>query len=135
MDSTDLINRPADVTRSKVQKSVVVLASECVLGSVRSKLGLVTQAFFAQRDFTKIEIIQNLFENLNATIRMPITDATLFMGICAVISGISLRELVFKFKQKTLQLFKLLLLGKRVRSTLTLGNKKLRLDTVLWSQS
>jgi hypothetical protein len=34
-----------------VQKAVVVLATQPVLGSVRSKLGLVTQAFFAQKDF------------------------------------------------------------------------------------
>ena len=107
IDSKDLINKPADVTRTKVQKSVVVLARQCALGSVRSKLGLVTQAFFAQRDFSKIEIIENLFDNLNGSVRMPLSDATLFMGL-------SLRELIFKFKQKTLQLFKLLLLGKRV---------------------
>jgi Transport protein Avl9 len=107
IDSKDLLNKTADVTRTKVQKSVVVLASHCALGSVRSKLGLVTQAFFAQRDFSKIEIIENLYDNLNGSLRLPLSDATLFMGL-------SLRELIFKFKQKTLQLFKLLLLGKRV---------------------
>ncbi|KAI8899329.1 transport protein Avl9-domain-containing protein [Globomyces pollinis-pini] len=118
IDSKDLLHRPADVTRTKVQKSVVVIASQCLLGSVRSKLGLVTQAFFAQRDFTKLEIIDNLFTNLNTTIRYPISDATLFMGV-------SLRELVFTFKAKTLQLFKLLLLGKRV---LFFGHKVERLS-------
>lgn len=40
-----------------MQKSVVVLANQCILGSVRSKLGLVTQAFFAQRDFSKVDLI------------------------------------------------------------------------------
>jgi hypothetical protein len=40
-----------------VQKAVVVLATQPVLGSVRSKLGLVTQAFFAQKDFSKLEIL------------------------------------------------------------------------------
>ncbi|KAJ3303721.1 late secretory pathway protein avl9 [Kappamyces sp. JEL0829] len=123
IDSKDLLNRPADVTRTKVQKSVVVLANQCVLGSVRSKLGLVTQALFAQRDFSKLEIIDNLYENLNSTIRLPISDATLFMGL-------SLRELIYKFKQKALQLFKLVLLGKRV---LFFGHKVERLSAYQYS--
>ncbi|KAH9270273.1 hypothetical protein BASA83_007612 [Batrachochytrium salamandrivorans] len=95
-----------DVTRTKVQKAVVVLASQPILGSIRSKLGLVTQAFFAQRDFTKIEILDTLYENLDASVRMPFTDSLLY-------TGISLRELLFKFRHKTLQFVKLLLLGKR----------------------
>ncbi|RKO93024.1 AVL9/DENND6 domain-containing protein, partial [Blyttiomyces helicus] len=53
----ELINKTADVTRSTVQKAVVVIATQPILGSVRSKLGLVTQAFFAQKDFSKIEIL------------------------------------------------------------------------------
>eukprot|EP00842_Homolaphlyctis_polyrhiza_P005943 jgi/Hompol1/634/HPOL_004247-RA len=116
--SQDLINKTADVTRTKVQKAVVVLATQPVLGSIRSKLGLVTQAFFAQRDFTKIEILDTLYENLDASVRMPFTDATLHMGI-------SLRELIYKFRQKTLQLVKLLLLGKRI---LFFGQKVERLS-------
>lgn len=119
----DLLNKPADVTRTKVQKSVVVLANQCVLGSVRSKLGLVTQAFFAQRDFSKLEIIDNLYENLSGSIKMPISDAMLHMGV-------SLREFIFKFRQKALQLFKLLLLGKRV---LFFGRKVERLSAYQYS--
>jgi hypothetical protein len=53
-----LLNKTADVTRSMVQKAVVILATQPVLGSVRSKLGLVTQAFFAQKDFSKLEILE-----------------------------------------------------------------------------
>lgn len=55
-----LVNKTADVTRSMVQKAVVILATQPVLGSVRSKLGLVTQAFFAQKDFSKLEILEVL---------------------------------------------------------------------------
>ncbi|KAH6581903.1 hypothetical protein BASA61_008791 [Batrachochytrium salamandrivorans] len=107
IDAKDLLNKTADVTRTKVQKAVVVLASQPILGSIRSKLGLVTQAFFAQRDFTKIEILDTLYENLDASVRMPFTDSLLY-------TGISLRELLFKFRHKTLQFVKLLLLGKRL---------------------
>ncbi|KAI8924267.1 transport protein Avl9-domain-containing protein [Entophlyctis helioformis] len=118
IDAKDLINKTADVTRTKVQKAVVVLATQPILGSIRSKLGLVTQAFFAQRDFTKIEILDTLYESLDLSVRMPFTDATLYMGI-------SLRELLFKFRHKTLQLLKLLILGKRV---LFFGQKVERLS-------
>nr|KAJ3419731.1 late secretory pathway protein avl9 [Polyrhizophydium stewartii] len=114
----DLLNKTADVTRTKVQKAVVVLATQPILGSIRSKLGLVTQAFFAQRDFTKVEILDTLYENLENSVYSPYTDTILY-------AGISLRELIFKFRHKTLQLVKLLLLGKRV---LFFGQKVERLS-------
>ncbi|KAI8914635.1 transport protein Avl9-domain-containing protein [Gorgonomyces haynaldii] len=107
IDAKDLLYTTADVTRTKVQKSVVVLARQPVLGSLRSKLGLVTQAFFAQRDFSKLDILDTLYENLNASIRFPFADTQLYMGF-------SLRELVYKFRLKTLQLVKLILLQKRI---------------------
>lgn len=101
----ELLIKTSDVTRSTVQKSVVVLASEPFLGSIRSKLGMVTEAFFAQKDFSKTEILQHLYESLNTSFPVPLSDSTMFMGA-------SLRELVYKFRQRTLPLFKLLLLGK-----------------------
>ncbi|KAJ3141914.1 late secretory pathway protein avl9 [Physocladia obscura] len=103
----ELLVKTADITRSTVQKALVVLATEPVLGSVRTKLGLVTQAFFGQRDFSKMDIVETLYASLDVSMHRPISDSTLY-------SGISLRELVNTFKQKTLQLFKLLLLEKRV---------------------
>ena len=52
-------------------------------------------------------MINDLYDNLAVTIKFPISDGMLFMGL-------SVREFVYKFKQKTLQLVKLLLLGKRI---------------------
>lgn len=50
MDSNDLIDRPVDVTRSTVQKAVVVIAdSPQYFGQLREKLSMVTGAWFAQR--------------------------------------------------------------------------------------
>ncbi|OAJ43211.1 hypothetical protein, variant 2 [Batrachochytrium dendrobatidis JEL423] len=118
INAEDLVNKTADVTRTKVQKAVVIIATQPILGSIRSKLGLVTQAFFAQRDFTKIEILDTLYENLDTSVKMPFADNTLY-------SGISLRELLFKFRHKTLQLVKLLLLRKRI---LVFGQKVERLS-------
>ncbi|KAJ1562779.1 late secretory pathway protein avl9, partial [Cladochytrium tenue] len=89
-----------------------------ILGSVRTKLGLVTQALFAQRDFSRLDLLETLYASLQS-IEHPISDSTLY-------TGISLREVVNKFKQKTLQLFKLLLLEKRV---LFFGQKVERLSS------
>lgn len=50
MDASALVNRPADVTRSTVQKAVVVIAdSPQLFGHLREKLSMVTGAWFAQR--------------------------------------------------------------------------------------
>ena len=50
MDASELINRPADVTRSTVQKAVVVIAdSPQFFGQLREKLSSVTRVWFAQK--------------------------------------------------------------------------------------
>lgn len=65
--STDLINPGSDVTRSTVQKAVVVLANQPVFGCIRDKLGVVTRALFAQRDFTDRSILEDFFHSLEAS--------------------------------------------------------------------
>ena len=50
LDSSQLINRPKDVTRSTVQKAVVVITeSPQTFSAVREKLSVVTRAWFAQK--------------------------------------------------------------------------------------
>jgi hypothetical protein len=51
MLSSELVYRPADVTRSTIQKALVVLARKPVFGPIREKLGVVTRAYFLQRNF------------------------------------------------------------------------------------
>ncbi|KAI9090826.1 transport protein Avl9-domain-containing protein [Phlyctochytrium arcticum] len=123
MPAHELLHKTVDVTRSTVQKAVVVLATQPILGSVRSKLGLVTRAFFDQKDFSKLEILETLYQSLSASLTGYVPDSTLYMGI-------SLRELTFKFKQKTMQLFKLLFLEKRI---LFFGSKVERLSAYQYS--
>jgi hypothetical protein len=90
MDASQLLNRPADVTRSTVQKAVVVIAdSPQFFGMLRERLGVVTKAWFAQREFTDTE------------------DREEYLGM-------SLRELVREFKSQTLVLFKCCLLQPKV---------------------
>ena len=50
LDSRELLNRPADVTRSTVQKAVVVITENPqTFTAIREKLSVVTKAWFAQR--------------------------------------------------------------------------------------
>ncbi|CAO3609522.1 unnamed protein product [Cunninghamella blakesleeana] len=103
----DLLVITPDITRSIVQKAVVVLARQPIFGPLRQKLAVITGAWFNQKDFTQLGILYNLYNNLTNTIRGPIDDSTLYMGT-------SLRELLHKFKAKTLILLKLLLLERKI---------------------
>ncbi|KAI5294412.1 late secretory pathway protein avl9 [Ascosphaera acerosa] len=104
IESSLLINRPHDVTRSTVQKAVVVLINEprhC--GLLRERLSVVTTAWFAQRDFADIEILKKFYDSLVANITglhcQPMNERL----------GLSLREMIHEFKHNTLVLFKCLI--------------------------
>ena len=59
LDSSELLYRPDDVTRSAVQKAVVAITDEPQsFSALREKLSAVTQAWFAQKDFRDLEILQ-----------------------------------------------------------------------------
>ena len=59
IDSVDLVYRSEDVTRSAVQKAVVAITDKPQsLSALREKLSAVTQAWFAQKDFRDLEILQ-----------------------------------------------------------------------------
>jgi hypothetical protein len=50
LDAKELLNKPDDVTRSTVQKSLVVVAdSPHTFGMLREKLSVVTRAWFGQK--------------------------------------------------------------------------------------
>ncbi|KAF2472944.1 LAlv9 family protein-like protein [Lindgomyces ingoldianus] len=104
LDANQLINRPPDVTRSTVQKAVVVISdSPQHFGAVKAKLGAVTGAWFAQRDFTDLEIMQRFQESLSTLLKNQEGEMDHYFGI-------SLRELIHEFKWQTLVLFKCALL-------------------------
>lgn len=59
IDSAELLYRPPEVTRSAVQKAVVVITDKPQsFGALREKLSVVTRAWFAQKDFRDVEILQ-----------------------------------------------------------------------------
>ncbi|KAK0521319.1 hypothetical protein OC842_006821 [Tilletia horrida] len=109
--SDALLRKGAEVTRSTVQKAVVVLAREPVFGPIREKLGIVTRAFFAQGDLADINILIDFHATLEAGLQSggfsTDREAALYMGT-------SLRELIHKWRFKTLVLVKLLLLQRNI---------------------
>ncbi|KAG7445668.1 uncharacterized protein BT62DRAFT_932830 [Guyanagaster necrorhizus] len=102
-----LLVKMPDVTRSTVQKAVVVLASKPVFGPIRDKLGVVTTALFNQRDFQETQILDDFEVALEPSLRGQLTESGLYMGT-------SLREFVHIFRQRTLILVKALMLQKRI---------------------
>ncbi|KAJ5420947.1 hypothetical protein N7465_003466 [Penicillium sp. CMV-2018d] len=103
IDSSLLINRSADVTRSTVQKAVVVVTdSPQRVGQLREKLSVVTSAWFAQRDFSDVDILKKFREGLVIAL---LNDGPKDQNL-----GLSLREMIREFKFQTLVLFKALLL-------------------------
>ncbi|KAF7679071.1 lalv9 family protein [Alternaria burnsii] len=108
LDASKLIDRPAEVTRSTVQKAVVVISdSPQHFGAIKAQLSVVTQLWFNQRDFTDIEILERFTESLPQLLKNQEGQQDHYFGI-------SLREFIHEFKWQTLVLFKCALLQPKV---------------------
>lgn len=118
------------MTRSMVQKAIVILAMQPIFGPLRTKLGMVTRAFFAQRDLNNLSLLEEFYGTLESGLRCAPpevkSDASLVDGSNTLYMGTSIRECIYKWRFRTLILLKLILLQRRVRTLdLTLGH-------VLW---
>lgn len=103
-----LLNRTDDMTRIAVQKSVCILCTKPLFGLIRSKLELITHAYFEELDFSKVNILRLTYENLNSLLaRDSIKEKATFLGLSA-------RNLISQFGYNTLVLFKAMLLEKRI---------------------
>ncbi|PVD30479.1 hypothetical protein C0Q70_09745 [Pomacea canaliculata] len=109
IDAKDLLNRTADITRSTVQKSVCVISRLPLYGLIKAKLELITHAYFDERDFSKVELLEQTFNNLNASL-----TESLLSSSSQIFLGLSTRDLVARFKHRVIALFKLILLERRV---------------------
>lgn len=59
ISADQLVHKSRDVTRSAVQKAVVALTERPgEFGRLREKLSVVTRAWFAQRDFRDVDILE-----------------------------------------------------------------------------
>ncbi|KAK0412772.1 hypothetical protein QR680_006401 [Steinernema hermaphroditum] len=94
--SEDLISKSTDVTRSSVQKSVCVLSTVPLFGVLKAKLELITQAYFNERDFTKVEVLSQMYRNLCDMFHYEQLD------LASAYMDINLAALVKTFKHRTL---------------------------------
>lgn len=108
MSANDLVAKTDDVTRSTVQKSVCVLSRAPLFGALKAKLELITRAYFAERDFTKVEVLSQMYNNLCEMFNGSEVDGQ------AASMDISVQDLFVRFRHRTLVLFKLLLLERKV---------------------
>ncbi|CAJ0941805.1 unnamed protein product, partial [Mesorhabditis belari] len=108
INANELVSRPDDVTRSTVQKSVCVISKIPLFGALKAKLQVITQAYFNERDFSKIEVLSQMYRNLVDMFEEDLTDGQ------SPIIDISAKEFVKKFKHRSLLLFKLMLLERKV---------------------
>lgn len=97
-----------DITRSTVQKSVCVLSKYPFFGSIEAKLNQVTQAYFEVKDFSDVSILHDALASLKSSFqysKIPLDSLQV---------GLSQQVMVQKFGHRLLQIFKALLLQKRV---------------------
>jgi len=103
-----LLHRTEDMTRIAVQKSVCVLSTQPLFGLIRSKLEMITHAYFEELDFSKVRILKLTYNNLNSLLsRESVRENATFLGLSA-------RHLVSFFGNNMLVLFKAMLLEKKI---------------------
>lgn len=73
--SQEEMDRNKDITRSIVQKAVVVICrKQPIFNKIKEKLSIITGCYFQQGDFNNFEILDLLFDNLNDIFTRPTMD-------------------------------------------------------------
>ncbi|KAK0276051.1 hypothetical protein LTR35_010820 [Friedmanniomyces endolithicus] len=123
--ASSLLWKSEDVTRSAVQKAVVALTDQPErFSKLREKLRVVTRAWFAQRDFRDVEILQvGGLSPFYYFCWVVVWVWVVGVGVVSEVGtgsreeedgqqyfGLSLREMVYQYKWQMLVLFKCLLL-------------------------
>jgi hypothetical protein len=81
VDSASLISKDDDVTRSHVQKSVCILSKTPLYGMLTDKLKLITQVYFDEKDFSKVEVLKQMYNSLTDIFDYKILDQqSMYMG-------------------------------------------------------
>ncbi|ELU43953.1 cytoplasm protein [Rhizoctonia solani AG-1 IA] len=117
--TSELLTRSADVTRSTVQKALVVLARKPLFGAIRDRLGVVTRAFFGQRSACGLRVSDGHPCRFLSFARKVVEESIngeqpLHGYVVQGSSDAARRELLHKFRHRTLTLLKLLMLQKRI---------------------
>ncbi|KAL4222299.1 late secretory pathway protein avl9 [Mactra antiquata] len=112
INAAELKIKTDDITRSTVQKSVCVLSNLPLYGLIQAKLELITHAYFQELDFSRVSLLEETYNNLNASLTESLLD-----GGSQVYLGMNIKDLVIAFRHKIVVLFKLILLERRVLFT------------------
>ena len=122
-DLSDLeMARNKDITRSIVQKAIVVIAcNQPIFTKIKEKLSIITHSFLIQERLDNYELLEHLFENLNDSFK-PKVDRRLSIDQEALrieredefFVNLNLKETVTKFRHNFLTLFKAMLLEKKI---------------------
>lgn len=113
--SDELLIKDESVTRSTVQKAIVVISFKPILSQIKEKLSIVTNVFFMQHDFTDKKIINTLYDSLISTYN-PTSYKHLSQDNdnSQIYMGIHLQNLLITHKRNLLVLLKALLLERKI---------------------
>ncbi|PIS56389.1 hypothetical protein CJI97_001637 [Candidozyma auris] len=140
--SSEELERNKDITRSIVQKAVVVISrKQPIFTKIKEKLSIITHSYFQQTNFTNTELLEKLFDNLNGTFKLIEEEPMLKQQIPEEITllenkknekedeffvNLNLRSILSNYKSSILIILKALLLEQRV---LVYSNNNLELLT------
>lgn len=108
--------RNKDITRSIVQKAVVVIVrKQPIFTKIKEKLSIITKSYFLQESLQNTEVLDNLFDNLNSQFKL--VDNVLQINLEQeeeYYVNLDLRSSILKFKSNFMVIFKALLLEKKI---------------------
>ncbi|KAI5950319.1 hypothetical protein KGF54_005136 [Candida jiufengensis] len=114
--STEEKERNKDITRSIVQKAVVVIVrKQPIFTKIKEKLSIITKSYFLQEKFNDYEVLEHLFDNLNNQYKLLDNELHINeLGEEENYINLNLRSSILKFKQDYMVIFKALLLEKKI---------------------
>lgn len=108
--------RNKDITRSIVQKAVVVIVrKQPIFTKIKEKLSIITKSYFLQESLNNTEVLDHLFDNLNSQFKL--VDNELHVDLEQeeeYYVNLDLRSSILKFKTNFMIIFKALLLEKKI---------------------
>jgi hypothetical protein len=132
------LERNKDITRSMVQKAVVVISrKQPIFTKIKEKLSIVTHSYFQQSELQNFEILESLFENLNKSYKLgdneiEVLDFSVLEDPKTRVEeeffvNLDLKQSILRFKSDFMVIFKSLFLDKKI---LIYSNNNLELLTL-----
>ncbi|ODV79722.1 uncharacterized protein CANTADRAFT_49196 [Suhomyces tanzawaensis NRRL Y-17324] len=125
--SKEELDRNKDITRSIVQKAIVVIVrKQPIFNKIKEKLSIITKSYFEQDDFHNVSLLENLFENLNSNYKLVdneleesphnelLKEQKDLKEEEEFFVNLNLKNSILKFKTNFLIIFKALLLDKKI---------------------